>query len=268
MNRKDAPVFAFCHLCKTGGITFNQILRREFGLQHLDAITRYPNGEIVYRQQDLEKDLWIYPNLESIAGHGVRPFLDYGDFAERMKWLTILRDPSERYVSHFIHHVEHFNYSEPFDVWIDIEKHHNDQTVTIAGKPDLAKAKEILRSFFWVGFTEDYIQSMKILEAKTGHKVATTFNKRSNVAKGIKFDKKKLLRDFAEPIKERNQLDQELYEFGRAEIWPKQLEWLEENSNSGTVAEPKSLGVWPSRLKRNLIYKPYLVFNRLIGRAG
>lgn len=261
----DQPVFTFCHLRKTGGITFTQILRREFGLKHLDGITRYPDGKNIYRGKDLQLDRWIYPSIRSLAGHGVRPFLDYGDFADQMRWLTILRSPSERYVSHFIHHVEHFGYDESFRTWMQIEQHQNDQTKTIAGVANIELAKKLLNEFYWVGFTEDYNESMLMLEGAPGCSFSTEYSKPSNVAKNLKFDKKQLLREYTDEVAERNQLDQELYDFARDQIWTRQKKWLSDATPSRPA--PKSKGVLPNRLKRNFVYKPFLRLSRVFGRS-
>ncbi len=252
-------VYAFCHLRKTGGITFTHILRREFGSRHMDAITRYPNGEVLYRDSDWRTDHWIYWHPRSIAGHGVRPFVELS-IRQPIRWLTILRDPLHRYASHFIHHVEHFNYDQSFETWMEIEKHHNDQTKTIAGQADVERAKDLLNQFFWIGFTEDYAISMEMLERKIGNGFSTQAIRKSNVAKGLKFDRKQLVDQFQDQIRERNQLDLQLYEHARQQIWQQQLEWLEQHrqQNPANTAPRAETHVWLSRAKRNLIYKPFV----------
>lgn len=262
MNNHIQPVLAFCHLRKTGGVTFNQILRREFGVQHIDAITRYPDGRNVYRSEDLEQDRVVYPRIKSIAGHGLRPFLNYGEFGNRMRWITLLRNPSERYVSHYIHHVEKFGYDKSFRVWIDIHKHQNDQTKTIAGIDDVEQAKRILKEFFWIGFTDQYVESMKILEVCLGDSISTKYTRKSNVARGNKFDKEALVEGFADDIRRRNQLDWELYEFARNQLWPRQKALFSLHENH-VRPRPKKFGVWASRFKRNVVYKPFVRLSRV-----
>ena len=257
-------MYAFCHLRKTGGNSFSQILRREFGVRHMDAISRFPNGQEIYRDSDLKIDKWIYWSPNSIAGHGVRPFLNMMG-STPVNWLTIMRNPAHRYASHFIHHVENFGYSDSFESWANIEKHQNDQTKTVCGTADVELAKDWLNRFFWIGFTEDFDLSMRILERKIGNGFSGYLAKKTNVAKSKSYNRNELVEKHKDLIRERNLLDFELYQYVRDEIWPSQLDLISDESANGTPPLPKStIGGFTSYVKRNLIYRPFVKATNLL----
>lgn len=264
------PILAFCHLRKTGGISFNQFLRRQFGPAHLETIVRFEPGtkrnRQFYRREDLERDLWIYPRIRSIAGHYLCPASDYGPIGERFRWVTILRDPMKRYISHYGQHVEKMGETYDFETFMSIEKHRNDQVKTIAGGPDLETAKQILESKFVVGLVEMYELSLQVFRTRLPEfQLDIGHHQRSNPAKGI-IDAQELARKHAAAIRAYNELDQQLYDYARDVIWPRQLAGLDVAQLQKSAANPSATGpslsqqfrLGLARLKRNLVYKPYV----------
>jgi hypothetical protein len=268
-----APILAFCHLGKTGGVAFNQILRRRFGGRHLDAIVRFRPGtrrnQQFYTKQDLERDLWIYPRLRSIAGHWLSPAVDYGAIDSRFRWVTMLRDPSRRYVSHYAHQVEKMGVVADFETWMTNDHMHNEQVKRIAGSQDADRAKQLLEARCVVGLFEHYDQTMEVFERslpelglRIGH-VPKVNSSRGQV------DTRALAEKYASEIRKNNQLDQELYEYVRDVLWPRQLLALTRHTVAGAASPRGGSGretgrsrlAW-ARVKRNLVYKPFVRLNQ------
>jgi hypothetical protein len=264
------PILAFCHLRKTGGVTFNYILRRQYGGAHLDAIVRFvPCSRInqqFYTAADLEKDRWIYPQIRSIAGHYLCPAIDYGALGRAFRWLVILRDPVRRYVSHYGHYVEKKEGADDFQKWMTHEKHHNDQVKTIAGEENLDKAKQLLEQHVLVGFQECYDLSLCAFQKLLPEfELDVHYPRLTNRAKGV-VDAERLIERHVDQIKENNRLDQQLYDFARDVIWPKQIAGLDLAALESDAQEISGVDSSMSRLfrlawargKRQFAYKPFV----------
>ena len=115
-------MYVFSHLHKAAGTTVNHALRRTFGLRHLDVIPR--KGHL-YKEEDLQYDFLKFKEPQSIAGHCLRPHIDYGIFEHEMEWYTIIRDPLRRCISHYQHQVQKLNKSISFLDWIQIDHYRN-----------------------------------------------------------------------------------------------------------------------------------------------
>ena len=263
-------ILALCALRKTGSVSLNQMLRRQHGCAHLDTGVRFQPGtkrnRQFYRRVDLELDRWIYPRLKSLAGHYLCPAIDYGPIGERFRWITVLRDPAKRYVSHYGQHIEKMQETCDFETWMSIEKHHNDQVKTIAGEPDLEKAKRLLQTRFLIGFLECLELSLQVFRERLPEfQLDVSHLHKSNVAKGI-VGAQELAEKHAARIQENNQLDQQLYEFARDVLWPHQLAGLDRDRidrNVASMPAPRSrwsqrLRLGGARLKRVLLYKPFV----------
>ena len=159
-------LFCFTHVPKSGGTTLDVILRRHFGLRHMDVL---PRRGWLYTYQDLVADLRLNPFAQSLSGHWIRPFIDYREYAERLLWYTVLRDPVMRYLSHFQHHIEKLGASRSFEDWLGDSIQHNWQTQHLAGEQDVEAAKQILATRFrFVGLLERFVESLLLLQHQLG----------------------------------------------------------------------------------------------------
>jgi Sulfotransferase family len=270
--KNQIPILAFCHLRKAGGTAINQILRYRFGTRHMDSIVRFRPGtktnQPFYTHGDLEIDRRIYPGLRSIAGHYLCPAHNYGPFGERFRWITILREPTRRYVSHYGQHVEKMGVRTDFKSWMGIEKYHNDQVKTLAGCENLDLAKQTL-SRMTFGVLEEFDLSLLLIrELLPEFQLNVNLRQHSNSSKGI-INSSQLLEENRQQIKSNNRLDLELYRFAIEELWPEQLarvdlprlrEELLGNPNAPSLSQ--RIRLFNNRLKRNLIYKPFVKLTR------
>lgn len=91
-------MIAFVHIYKCAGTTFNVLLRHHFGIHHVD---RFGFRERVLCGNDLRAVQKLYPKVQSIAGHPVRPHGDLETVVPDIRYYTFLRDPVARAISHF-----------------------------------------------------------------------------------------------------------------------------------------------------------------------
>ncbi|HET8654100.1 MAG TPA: sulfotransferase family 2 domain-containing protein [Longimicrobiaceae bacterium] len=235
-GRGDAPIACFSHVQKAGGTTVEAVMRRHFGVRHM--LVNPPRGWI-YRKKDLAADLRLNPWARSIGGHWLRPFVDFGEFEDRLAWYIFLREPVSRFLSHYQYHVEHMGVTAPFEQWMEQPIQHNWQTQFLAGEQDVEAAKQILASRYRaIGLLERFDESLLLVRQALGlngldpwygrpHNPAQSGEKRRSIAER-----------YREQCVERNQLDLELYRFARDELYPRQVaEYGEERLRKEVASE-------------------------------
>ena len=271
---------------KTGSVTLGYLLRRHFGWRHIDVAFRQPDPllHIIYTPRDLRIDLRLYPFAQSLAGHSLRPFVDFEEFESRLVWCTVLRDPVSRYISHYQYMVKTYGQQVgDFRAWLRRPRPrrlHNWQVRKLAGNEDLEAAKQILAARFrCVGLLEHFHQSLLIICDRLGLKgFNVRYSRPLNVAKENELRRQIMERfdEYRNEIMENNELDTELYAFVLKEIWPKQVaEYGEERlendikvefqGGSSTVVERWR---WSKGfVYRNLVYKPFVWLDRRWNRG-
>ena len=150
---------AFTHIPKTGGTTLNHILRRYFGIGHLELLR---GSNPMYGHENIKKDFFLNPFLRSISGHQLHVYSDWGSFANQMRWCTFVREPVSRFLSHYFHQVREKKSTLSFEEWVKRSPNMaNFQVKWLAGREDLSAAKEILmHSYSAVGITERFETSV------------------------------------------------------------------------------------------------------------
>ncbi len=222
-----APVVIFLHAPKTGGTTLVRIIKRQCA----------PGSVLTLYDSSYGEELAAYPSAEidrvrAIAGHfyfGVHRLI-----ARPSIYITLLRDPVDRVISHY-HFVrrspEHYLYTaanelslSEFVVACGADEPNNDQTRLLAGRhqPEgtppnaddmLAAARKNLREHVAVvGTTEEFDRALLLMRRTFGW--GRPFYVRENVSK------KQSRRDVISPetrrvIENYNALDIDLYEEAR-----------------------------------------------------
>lgn len=95
---RERPRVAFTHVYKTAGTTFLDLLRRHYGIGHVDRF-RVRNRALTPRE--LGKILLVNPALQSIGGHPVRPTKKVCEMFPNLRFYIFFRDPVARTVSHY-----------------------------------------------------------------------------------------------------------------------------------------------------------------------
>lgn len=211
-------LLAFAHVQKAAGTTLTVLLRRHFGLSHLDVT---PVRGWRYTKEHLSADLRLMPvPLKSLAGHTLRPFLDYGPNEARLAWYTILRSPVDRYISHFQHHVEKMGRRITVEEFLREPIQRNWQVQFLAGNQDVAAAKQILaEKCRFVGLTERFDESLVMLRHFLDlPQFCIAYGRPRNPQK-FGDQRARILEQmdkYEHALKENNALDEELYAFAEA----------------------------------------------------
>lgn len=216
----DVRLFAFCHIPKTAGTSINLVLRRHFGSRILSAIPRSTAVKNVYQPENLIQDCNWFPDLAGISGHYLRPFINFNPVKRRLRWFTFLRDPSRRFISHFIH--QQTNGRHPaMDIreWSIQLNRSNFQVKWIAGDEDLEAAKQILdEKFSFVGFVDNFENDIQHLaknlcwdkfkwQVPANQMTARDLNLKRKIQENYHL--------FQDCIEENNQLDNQLFEYAK-----------------------------------------------------
>lgn len=256
-------IFAFAHIEKCAGTSVITVLRSLYGPAHVDVIPLDKNA-MTFGQGDLDRTLRIVPFARSIAGHSIRPFIDY-DTPEGVElvFYTVLRSPVDRYISDFFHFVDLLGFPADFEKWLDFEERSNFITRSIAGTVDLDRAKELLDSKIQVvGTVEYYDRFLSDLATEMGQPRLSQIRVFANRAEKrpdsirSRFDKNKHLKQ----ILDRNSVDLALYDYANDKIRLRQAE----SRDSDAKQETSGLGTRDkcrlllNRGYRSVIYKPLM----------
>jgi hypothetical protein len=136
--------------------------------------------------------------------------------------MTILREPIARVISHYQYSVHRGNNKKTFEETLRASENlENLQVKVITGGRELDKAKRFLEQCFFVGLTEKFDLSLRVLERLSPWKLDLSYQKavvaKDNVIKdSLKKDERML-----ELAREYNKLDVELYQFAVTEIFPR-----------------------------------------------
>lgn len=226
-------ILVFSHMMKTAGTSLSKQLIGHYGSRmHI-----VPGGLMLdddyYDENKFEEDLIkSNHNLKIVTGHPMRAYIDFGEYEKNMVWFTFFREPKKRFVSHYLHdykwtgnfgHKNHRKMKNKSIVeWDKFYNFSNYQTRFIAGEENFDKAVELLETkISWVGITEKYEESLYSFKS---HFKLHNFHfeiERSNTNLADQKIKKSVHKEYADFIKEKNEIDIRLYNYVLKRIWPK-----------------------------------------------
>jgi len=252
-------ILAYIHIEKAAGQTFIRILENNFILRHCRVAPLHKKHKGIFSAADLNILLKFNPFLKAIAGHSVVPFSNL-DECMKVNYITIFREPVQRYISHFQYWVDVLNRDITFEKFLSLEEIVDFQTKKIAGLPDLGKAKEIVKSkLFLSGVLEEFDDFLKVLKVKLAPQEFDIRYRKKNVAKKNKI-KSEIMDDFnkyKDRINNNNQLDLELYDFVKNQLFSEErTTCLEGNEGLSDESEISKI----QKFKRNIIGGLYRKF--------
>lgn len=216
--------FLFLHLAKTAGSTLSSVFKRS------ERPTKFTHTWAQPKMQDMPN----IANKDTVFGH-FRYGLHYY-FNRSCTYMTVLRDPIDRVVSHYYYHLQHkkdpghaFAMNRTFEQWIkDSPAGNNEQTRQVSGlRSQFNLTDEMfdiasyhMRQMAVVGLTEKYHETLIMLKYIAGSKI-TRYRAVNRGVKRPKLDQ--VPPETIELIKKHNWADIKLYELGK-EIFEKQLE--------------------------------------------
>ena len=191
-------MFVFVHIGRGAGTTFRSVLRKNFGdkllaihshqiKEHFGFARATPSTNNL-TDEELTQILNCYPDIECISGH----FFNFPNQFDDFKYMTVLRDPVERVISHFFSfrrkylHLsvdqlpEHMKYDYRYDInlffkhWDYVSSKYgvpngavNRQTYAIDSNMNVNQAIDRLKNdFFFVGLVEKFDEGLLLLREK------------------------------------------------------------------------------------------------------
>lgn len=261
-------MLAHVHIMKTAGQTVRGILRQSYVGTHCDLLARRKA-----KSSDLAWARRFYPELRSIAGHGVVPHSDLHVADKSLRYFTFMRDPVQRCVSHYQFSSPKKRSFPAFEEWI--KDYSNFQTRILCGTENAKLAIEILEERIeFVGLVERFNESLVLWQAWSGSEDLNLRYQSINIAQDNTI-KKRLLGDpkTVALIQECHQQDEEVFRYARDVIYPRQVKKFGP-SLAKTVADLEDELPGPMVLsfqqfvacaKRNVVYKPA---TRILRRAA
>jgi hypothetical protein len=205
------------HIPKTGGTSFNFILENNFGFRNCH--TNQTNRS-TFTQADLDFARKCYPSLRSLVGHNLVDPLQL-TVADAF-YMTILREPVARVISHYQYSVQRGHNKKTFEETLRASENlENLQVKLMAGGRDLDKAKRFLERCDFVGLTENFDLSLRVLERLSPWKLKLNYKRRVVAETNTLKDALKSDQRMLDMAREYNKLDIELYQFAVDEIFPR-----------------------------------------------
>jgi hypothetical protein len=205
------------HIPKTGGTSFNVILENSFGMRNCH--TNQTNRS-TFTQADFEFARKCHPGLRSLVGHNL---VNPGQLTvPNPFFMTILREPVARVISHYQYSIQNGHNQKSFAETVRASENlENLQVKLIAGGPDLDKAKRFLEQCAFVGITEKFDLSLRVLERLSPYRLELNYERRmvargNEVKDSVKSDERMI-----ELARAYNKLDIALYEFAVNEVFPR-----------------------------------------------
>lgn len=221
-RRSIAPRIAVAHIHKTAGTTLSGVFKAAFGGRYCLVEATDPDAEY-FSAEDLRDLQRIYPRLEAVMGHPIRPYGDLHEAAPGLSYLTFLREPLARCASHYQYDVQRGGVEIPFEEWVTHEVSPNRQTRHLAGPG--ATAADAIRivedRVDFVGLTEQFDASLVMMAAFFGLPWIGYVRKWSAPTDDIK---RRLLEDprTREMLEDANREDLALYRHVAEEVFPRQ----------------------------------------------
>jgi hypothetical protein len=249
-------------MMKTSGTSLSKMLVGHFGsAMHIVPGGLDLNAEL-YSEGKLNRDFDIFhEKLRVISGHPVRPFINYGAFEDQLIWVTFLRDPYKRFISHYLHDL---NWTVHFKNMPDLSLHAweqnfangNYQVKFLAGEPNLQKAIDIIHEKIKVvGLTEFNKTSLCIFKTYLGLDNFHIDLSKTNSSLEKATRQKDLIKEEMDFIAEKNQLDRKLYDYILENVWPAQI--AEVSDTCDAEGKPRWIREWNMinfQIKRQMSY--------------
>jgi hypothetical protein len=221
-------MLCFIHIERAGGTTMHHIFRNNF-LSFLTLTPSLWSNEpgATLTAAELHGLLRALPFTRGFGGHSTRVYAGYERASRQpIDYITFLRSPVSRYISHFHYQVNTMNIPWTVESFLAEPRFGNFMTIRIAGAPDVGRAKELLRSqFSFVGLTERFDESLLLLRDSLNLPTLDVRYELQNVGRS---GETRTIGDLGRPevveeIRSQNRLDLELYEFVRDELYPESL---------------------------------------------
>lgn len=162
---KRRPFIVYLHIEKAAGSTLHDIFSKNILGYHILLPYFYDrkldNQQIFLKKEELARIKKFYPLLSGIGGHSVRSYANYEHFIDKILYVTFIRNPIERFYSHYFYQKEVMSINWTLPKFIMSGHFDNFMCRKICGKPSFVDAaEEIEKKYFYVGLTEYFDNSL------------------------------------------------------------------------------------------------------------
>jgi hypothetical protein len=233
-------------MIKTAGTTLNYIFRNNFGHNVLAA-----NDDFTLKK--LKKLLFINKNLKVISGHSIRTMDDYESVISNVQYITFLRNPVDRYISHYNHGNKVGQKKIRLEDRLKLIGEKDYQTKFIlgaknikersyeAGKSELEEAKKILSNdYSIVGLVEKFDESLVLMKNLINNGELNIKYQRKNVNRKKVLEVVSIEDTIKDKIIEANKIDNELFNYVKNILFKKQIEKYGDHFKQDVYAFKKS----------------------------
>ncbi len=218
-SKKDYKSIFLCfvHIERAGGTTMHSMFQNSSPTYvSLKTWCNRQDKRNILSPKKLEFMLQVLPFTSGIGGHSTRYNLDYLDVVSsgrELFFLTFLREPVARYMSHYNYQKLIMGIDWDLKNFLADKHFSNFQTKRIAGEENLEKAIEILtKGFSFVGLTGRFDESLVLLKRYLLG-LDIRYEKRNELRQNIDVMKYNDLSEVErQKIEHANELDMKLYD--------------------------------------------------------
>lgn len=109
-------ILAFIHIKKTGGISLQKVLAKQYGKKFFGGHTHSALQKVAVANALEKNKLYKLSDGSCVCKHWT--YIDYAPIRDRSKFVTVLRDPTDRISSHYNFYLKHHPKGQSFDEYV------------------------------------------------------------------------------------------------------------------------------------------------------
>ena len=258
MKVKD-KIFCYVHIEKAGGSTihnwFKYYIPSYVSLHPFYIWSNEKNAHLTIKELKILS--LFHPFMKGFGGHTTRHNHKYSNtLNSEIDYITFLRDPIKRYLSHFQHQKYVMGNNWSLESFINEKRFNDFMTIRIAGKADSEKAiHELKEHYSFIGLVENFNESLLLLSGILNNKNLKPFYEKVNEGdSGHKIEFSTLSKDIQSKIIENNKNDIILYNEVKNKIYPLQIENYKNDLNFDLILLEEELKSFKyNKLRKQLI---------------